>query len=42
LLALTSGRKISKIPLPIREIAFARLRKDQKKIEGGDLTGSGE
>jgi L-ribulose-5-phosphate 4-epimerase len=42
LLALTSGRKISKIPLPIREIAFARLRKDQKKIEGGDPTGSGE
>jgi ribulose-5-phosphate 4-epimerase/fuculose-1-phosphate aldolase len=42
LLALTSGRKISKIPLPIREIAFARLRKDQKKVQSGDPTGSGE
>lgn len=31
LLALTSERKISKIPLAVREIAFSKLRKDQKK-----------
>ena len=29
LLALCTGKKVSKIPLPIREIIFARLRKDQ-------------
>lgn len=33
LLALCSDRKISKIPLPIREIAFLKLRKDQKKYQ---------
>ena len=33
LLALCSERKISKIPLAVREIAFAKLRKDQKKVE---------
>lgn len=35
LLALCSGRPISKIPLAAREIAFAKLRKDQKKMEQG-------
>ena len=30
LLALCSGEKVSRIPLPAREIAFARLRQDQK------------
>jgi L-ribulose-5-phosphate 4-epimerase len=41
LLALCSERKVSKIPLAVREIAFARLRKDQKKSEAGDSeTGS--
>lgn len=37
LLALCSEKKISKIPLPIREIAFAKLRKDQKKFENENL-----
>jgi L-ribulose-5-phosphate 4-epimerase len=40
LLAICSERKISKIPLAVREVAFAKLRKDQKKIErGGRVTG---
>ncbi|MBZ0305213.1 MAG: aminotransferase class III-fold pyridoxal phosphate-dependent enzyme [Anaerolineae bacterium] len=33
LLALYTEEKIGKIPLPIREIAFAKLRTEQKKIE---------
>lgn len=33
LLVLCTGEKISKIPLPIREIAFAKLRSEQKKID---------
>ncbi len=33
LLALCTEKEISKIPLAIREIAFAKLRKDQKKLE---------
>jgi ribulose-5-phosphate 4-epimerase/fuculose-1-phosphate aldolase len=33
LLALCSEKKVSKIPLAIREIAFSKLRKDQKKVE---------
>jgi L-ribulose-5-phosphate 4-epimerase len=36
LLAICSERKITKIPLAVREIAFAKLRKDQKKIENGE------
>jgi len=35
LLALCTEQKVSKIPLPIREIAFAKLRKDQQKAEQG-------
>jgi L-ribulose-5-phosphate 4-epimerase len=42
LLAICSERKISKIPLAVREVAFARLRKDQKKIEHGELVTGGE
>jgi L-ribulose-5-phosphate 4-epimerase len=42
LLALCTEQKISKIPLPIREIAFAKLRKDQKKAERGEISTSGE
>ena len=42
LLAICSERKISKIPLAVREIAFAKLRKDQKKIEMGERVTSGE
>jgi ribulose-5-phosphate 4-epimerase/fuculose-1-phosphate aldolase len=33
LLALVSEKKVSKIPLAVREIAFSKLRKDQKKVE---------
>ena len=36
LLAICSERKISRIPLAVREIAFAKLRSDQKKIERGE------
>jgi L-ribulose-5-phosphate 4-epimerase len=42
LLAICSERKISKIPLAVREIAFAKLRKDQKKVEAGDFETGGE
>jgi L-ribulose-5-phosphate 4-epimerase len=42
LLAICSERKVSKIPLAVREIAFAKLRKDQKKVEGGDFETGGE
>ena len=35
LLALCSERKVSGIPLIVRELAFASLRKDQKKAEAG-------
>jgi L-ribulose-5-phosphate 4-epimerase len=42
LLAICTERKISKIPLAVREIAFAKLRKDQKKIEQGEKVTSGE
>lgn len=42
LLALCSGRQITRIPLAVREIAFAKLRKDQKKIERGEEVKSGE
>jgi len=36
LLALCTERPVSKIPLAVREIAFAQLRQDQKKFERGD------
>ena len=42
LLALTAERKVTKLPLAVREIAFAKLRKDQKKVEAGDLKTGGE
>ncbi len=42
LLALCTERKVSKIPLAVREIAFAKLRKDQKKIERGEEAKGGE
>jgi ribulose-5-phosphate 4-epimerase/fuculose-1-phosphate aldolase len=35
LLAICTDRAVSKIPLAVREIAFARLRADQKKAEQG-------
>ena len=42
LLALTSERRVSRIPLAVREIAFAKLRRDQEKIASGDLKTGGE
>lgn len=42
LLALCTEREISKIPLVIREIAFAKLRQDQRKIEKGKTDLGGE
>jgi L-ribulose-5-phosphate 4-epimerase len=42
LLALCTEQKVSRIPLPIREIAFARLRSDQKKAARGEISTRGE
>ena len=42
LLAICTEKKISKIPLAVREVAFAKLRKDQKKTEKGEQVRSGE
>ena len=42
LLAICTERKVSKIPLAVREVAFAKLRKDQKKVEAGDFETGGE
>ncbi len=42
LLALCSERKVTKIPLAIREVAFSKLRSDQKKVESGSLATGGE
>ena len=42
LLALCTGQKVGKIPLVVREVAFAKLREDQKKIEKGDFKMRGE
>ncbi len=42
LLALCSERKVSKIPLAVREMAFAKLRKDQKSVEKENAQPSGK
>jgi ribulose-5-phosphate 4-epimerase/fuculose-1-phosphate aldolase len=42
LLALCTDRKISKIPLAVREVAFAKLRKDQQKVITGNNETGGE
>ncbi len=42
LLALCAEKPVSKIPFPIREIAFSKLRKDQKKVEQGIMETGGE
>jgi L-ribulose-5-phosphate 4-epimerase len=42
LLALCTEQKVFRIPLPVREIAFAKLRKDQKRAERGEISASGE
>ena len=36
LIALCTDRKITKIPLAVREIAFSKLRKDQQKAAAGN------
>ncbi len=41
LLALCTEQKVARIPLPVREIAFAKLRKDQKKAERGEMSADG-
>ncbi len=38
LLALCTEHPVTKIPLAVREIAFSKLRADQKKIERGDTS----
>jgi len=40
LLALIAERKVTKIPLVIRELAFAKLLKDQEKVDGKKKTKS--
>jgi ribulose-5-phosphate 4-epimerase/fuculose-1-phosphate aldolase len=40
LLAQIAERKVTKIPLFIRELAFAKLRKDQEKVDGKKKTKS--
>ena len=42
LLALCSDKKVTKIPVAVREIAFSKLRKDQKKIEANQSPDTGE
>jgi ribulose-5-phosphate 4-epimerase/fuculose-1-phosphate aldolase len=42
LMALCTGGKVSKIPLAIREIAYHKLRSDQKKAERGEISTRGE
>ncbi len=42
LLALLSGEKAATIPLPIREIAFAKLRADEKKLAGQEAEAARE
>ncbi len=42
LLAICSERKETRIPLAVREIAFSKLRSDQKKVEQGETIKSGE
>jgi L-ribulose-5-phosphate 4-epimerase len=42
LIALCTDRKITKIPLAVREIAFSKLRKDQQKAAAGNTEFGGE
>lgn len=42
LLAVCAERQVTKIPLAVREIAFQKLRKDQKKVASGDFETGGE
>jgi len=42
LLAICTERKVTKIPLVVREVAFSKLRLDQKKVAAGTLDTGGE
>ena len=42
LIALCSEQKVNKIPMAVREIAFSKLRKDQKKAQQGEISSAGE
>ena len=42
LMALCTERRVSKIPLAVREIAFLKLRADQKQAERGQISTRGE
>jgi ribulose-5-phosphate 4-epimerase/fuculose-1-phosphate aldolase len=42
LIALCSERQTKKIPLAVREIAFSKLKQDQKRILEGKKPSSGE
>lgn len=42
LIALCSERQVTKIPLAVREIAFNKLRSDQKKVAAGQSPIAGE
>ncbi len=42
LISLCMDAKVKTIPLAVREIAFSKLRKDQKKVESGNLNTGGE
>ncbi len=42
LLAICTEKKVSKIPLVVREVAFSKLRQDQKKVESELAHNSGE
>ena len=42
LLAMCTGRKVSKIPLAARALAFTKLREDQEKVERGNFHTGGE
>jgi ribulose-5-phosphate 4-epimerase/fuculose-1-phosphate aldolase len=42
LLALATGRRAGRVPLAIREIAFSKLRGDQKRAAAGETNRGGE
>lgn len=42
LLAICTERKVTRIPLVVREVAFSKLRLDQKKAGAGNLVTGGE
>lgn len=42
LLALSTGQKVGKVPLAVREVAFSKLRKDQRLSQRGEISRRGE